>query len=188
MHLIDFLRILAIPNLLTYMLMFTNTKLLCLTLVCVLSLSACSKDSVVPEDNNISKNLELNNNFTYSTMEIEILDAVNDHRKSIGLTVLQKLDDITIEAVDHSKYMVSLNVVNHDHFNIRYQNLVQEIGARAVSENVGFGYRTAEAVVEAWINSEGHRENIEGSYTHFGISVEQDQNGKNYFTNIFARR
>jgi len=168
--------------------MFTNTKLLCLTLVCVLSLSACSKDSVVPEDNNISKNLELSNNFTYSTMEIEILDAVNDHRKSIGLSVLQKLDDITFEAVDHTEYMVSLNEVNHDNFNIRYQNLVQEIGARAVSENVGYGYRTAEAVVEAWINSEGHRANIEGNYTHFGISVEQDQDEKNYFTNIFVRR
>jgi len=188
MYFIDFLCTLAVPNLLTYLLMFTNTKLLFLTLVCVLSLSACSKDSVVSEDNNISKNLELSNNFTYSTMEIEILDAVNNYRKSKGLTTLQKLDDITIEAVDHTKYMVNLNVVNHDNFNIRYQNLVQEIGARAVSENVGFGYRTAEAVVEAWINSEGHRQNIEGSYTHFGISVDQDQNGKNYFTNIFARR
>jgi len=168
--------------------MLTNTKLLFVTLVCVLSLSACSKDSVNPEDNNISKNLELSNNFTYSTMEIDILDAVNDYRISMGLTALEKLDDITFEAVDHTKYMVNLNVVNHDNFNIRYQNLVQEIGARAVSENVGYGYRTAEAVVEAWINSEGHRENIVGSYTHFGISVEQDQNGKNYFTNIFARR
>jgi len=166
--------------------MFTNTKLLCLTLVCVLSLSACSKDSI--EDNDISKNLELNDDFAYSTIEIEILDAVNSYRKSKDLTILQKLDDITIEAVNHTEYMVSLNVVNHDNFNKRYQNLVQEIGARAVSENVGFGYRTAEAVVAAWIKSEGHRANIEGSYTHFGISVEQDQAGKNYFTNIFVRR
>lgn len=166
--------------------MFTNTKLLYLTLVCLLSLSACSKDSV--EVNDISKNLELNDNFAYSTIEIEILDAVNSYRKSIGLTVLQKLDNITIEAVDHTQYMVNLNVVNHDNFNKRYQNLVQEIGARAVSENVGFGYRTAGAVVEAWIKSEGHRENIEGNYTHFGISVEQDKDGKNYFTNIFVRR
>lgn len=166
--------------------MFTNTKLLYLTLVCFLSLSACSKDSV--EVNDISKNLELNDNFAYSTIEIEILDAVNSYRKSIGLTVLQKLDNITIEAVDHTQYMVNLNVVNHDNFNKRYQNLVQEIGARAVSENVGFGYRTSEAVVEAWIKSEGHRENIEGNYTHFGISVEQDKDGKNYFTNIFVRR
>ena len=71
-------------------------------------------------------------------------------------------------------------------FNIQYQNLVQEIEARVVSENVGFGYRTSEAVVEAWIKSEGHRENIEGSNTHFGISVDQDQNGKKYFT-IFSR-
>ena len=112
---------------------------------------------------------------------------VNEYLKCIGLTVLQKLDEITIEANDHTQYMVNLNVVNHDNFNIRYQNLVLEIGARAVSENVGFGYRTAEAVVEAWINSEGHRENIEGSYTHFGISVDQDQYRKNYFTNIFVR-
>jgi uncharacterized protein YkwD len=151
-----------------------------------LSLSACSKDSI--EDNDISKNLELNDDFAYSTIEIEILDAVNSYRKSKDLTILQKLDDITIEAVNHTEYMVSLNVVNHDNFNKRYQNLVQEIGARAVSENVGFGYRTAEAVVAAWIKSEGHRANIEGSYTHFGISVEQDQAGKNYFTNIFVRR
>jgi len=70
---------------------------------------------------------------------------------------------------------------------MRYQNLVQEIGARAISENDGFGYRTAESVVKAWNNSEGHRENIEGSYTHFGISVDQDQYRKNYFTNIFVR-
>ncbi len=94
------------------------------------------------------------------------------------------MDEITIEANDHTQYMVNLNVVNKDNFNIRYQNLILEIGVRAV----GFGYRTAEAVVEALINSEGHLENIEGSYTHFGISVDQDQNEINYFTNIFVRR
>ncbi len=168
--------------------MYPTAKLFCMTLVCVLSLSSCANDGVVPEENHISKNLELKDNFAYSSIEIEILDAVNSYRTSKGLAVLEKLDDITIEADDHTQYMVRLNVVNHDNFNVRYQNLVQEIGARAVSENVGFGYSTAEAVVEAWINSEGHRTNIEGSYTHFGISVDQDQEGKNYFTNIFVRR
>lgn len=168
--------------------MLTNTKLLSLALVCVFTLSACSKDNVVSEENNISKNLELNDKLAYSSIEIEILDAVNKHRKSIGLGVLSKVDDITFEAGEHTNYMVSLNLVNHDNFNIRYQNLVQEIGARAVAENVGFGYRTADAVVEAWIKSDGHRVNIEGNFTHFGISVEQDQSGRNYFTNIFVRR
>ena len=178
----------AIPNLLTYLPMLTNTKLLCLALVCVFTLSACSEDNVVSEENNISKNLELNDNLTYSSIESEILEAVNKHRKSIGLGVLIKVDDITFEADEHTNYMVSLNMVNHDNFNMRYQNLVQEIGAKAVGENVGFGYRTADAVVEAWIKSEGHRANIEGNFTHFGISVEQDQNERNYFTNIFVRR
>ena len=54
----------------------------------------------------------------YTNWIREILNAVNYHRKSIGLTVHEKLDGITIEAVDHTKYMVSLNVVNHHNFNI----------------------------------------------------------------------
>jgi len=78
--------------------------------------------------------------------------------------------------------------VNHDNFNVRYSNLVNGVGAKSVAENVAYGYDSADAVVKAWIASEGHKENIEGNFTHFGIAVDQDKNGKNYFTNIFMRR
>ncbi len=47
---------------------------------------------------------------------------------------------------------------------------------------------TAQAVVEAWLNSAGHKANIEGNYTHFGIAIRENPvNGKKYFTNIFAK-
>ena len=46
----------------------------------------------------------------------------------------------------------------------------------------------AQSVVNAWLNSDGHRQNIEGDFTDFDISAEQNANGQWYFTNIFVKR
>ncbi len=162
------------------------TKQLCLTLVCVLMFSSCSKDEL--SDTSELETADLVDYAAYSQIEIEILNGVNDYRISKGLSVLKKVDGITFLAADHNNYMIVNKKVSHDNFDKRYLALVNDIDAKAVSENVGYGYRTANAVVNAWINSEGHRKNIEGDFTHFGISVAQDEDGKNYFTNIFARR
>ena len=166
--------------------MYTVTKQLCLTLVCILMFTSCAKDEIA--DESAIKTADLVDYVTYSEMELEILTAVNDHRISIGLSELKRVDGITFLASDHNNYMIQKKEVSHDNFQERYFALVNDIGAKAVSENVGYGYRTGDAVVNAWLDSEGHRKNIEGNYTHFGISVAQDENGKNYFTNIFARR
>ncbi len=167
--------------------MHTITKQLCLTLVCVLMFTSCSKDDL-EKDSSALKTADLVDFIAYSQMEIDILNAVNDYRISLGLSVLKKVDGITILASDHNTYMIDKNAVSHDNFDKRYNALVKDIGAKSVSENVAYGYLTADAVVKAWIKSDGHRKNIEGSFTHFGISVAQDANGRNYFTNIFARR
>lgn len=166
--------------------MYTITKNVCLTLVCVLMFSSCAKDELV--DDSALKTADLVDFVAYSEIEKEILTAVNTHRISIGLSQLKRVDGITFLASDHNNYMIQQKQVSHDNFQQRYIALVNDIGAKSVSENIGFGYRTAEAVVDAWLNSEGHRKNIEGNFTHFGISVAQDEDGKNYFTNIFARR
>lgn len=166
--------------------MYTITKQLCLTLVCVLMFTSCAKDEIA--DDSALKTADLVDYAAYSEIELEILTAVNDHRINLGLSELKRVDGITFLASDHNTYMIEQKKVSHDNFQKRYSALVNDIGAKSVSENVGYGYRTAEAVVRAWVNSEGHRKNIEGNFTHFGISVAQDEDGKNYFTNIFARR
>ncbi|MEX1383999.1 CAP domain-containing protein [Lutibacter sp.] len=39
------------------------------------------------------------------------------------------------------------------------------------------------------MNSSEHRKNIENpDSTHFGISTESDDNGRNYFTHIFIKK
>jgi uncharacterized protein YkwD len=46
----------------------------------------------------------------------------------------------------------------------------------AAAENIAYGYTTAAGVLEAWLNSEGHRRNLENCrYTHHGVGL---RNGK----------
>lgn len=168
--------------------MFNTTKHLCLALICVLTFSSCTKDHELPGTSAELKTANLVDFVAYSQIENEILNAINQYRVEQGLVKLLKVDEITFEAEEHNLYMIRNQEVSHDNFEQRYLNLKNSIGAKAVSENVGFGYRTANAVVEAWIKSIGHRNNIEGDFTHFGISVEEDESGRNYFTNIFVKR
>lgn len=168
--------------------MYTITKQLCLALICVLMFSSCSKDTELPGESSELKTADLLDIVSYSEIETDILDAVNDHRISKGMSSLKRVDGITFQAYDHNEYMIKQKKVTHENFSTRYMNLVNEIGAKAVGENLAYGYPTAGAAVKAWLNSEGHKENIEGNFTHFGISVAQDEEGKNYFTHIFVRR
>ncbi|MDR9457664.1 MAG: CAP domain-containing protein [Salegentibacter sp.] len=153
-----------------------------------LVLISCAKDSVDEEINSIDHIAKTSVNYTYTDIEKEILSAINDYRKEQDLKELSPLGEISLEAEDHNYYMVETGKVSHDNFGERYTTLVNSIAARAVSENVAYGYHTADAVVKAWIKSDGHRENIESNFTHFGVSVVKDKEGRNYFTNIFVRR
>ena len=122
------------------------------------------------------------------TIEIEIMELINAYRISEGLTALNNKELIKGQAYSHTDYMVVNDNVSHDHFYARKEYLVNNMGAQTVAENVAYGYSSAESVVNAWLNSEGHKQNIEGDYTDFEISAEQNEQGKWYFTNIFVKK
>jgi len=113
---------------------------------------------------------------------------INNHRISIGLNPLNDLSIIKSQTFSHTDYMASVNDVNHDYFYSRKAFLVNNASALKVSENVAYGYSSAASVVNAWINSDGHRGNIEGDFTDFEVSAEKDANNKWYFTNIFIKK
>ena len=126
---------------------------------------------------------------SYTVMEYQIVSLVNEHRESVGLAPLEIVNIVSDEAEGHTDYMIEVGEPSHDNFAARYSNLVKKVNAKSVGENVAYGYSTAEAVVNAWIKSEGHRRNIENvEYTSFGISTKQNSEGRNYFTNIFIKR
>ena len=156
-----------------------------LALMALLAFSSCSTDSFPDDSIDL---VSLQNAPPSKEIEIEILELINEHRIGLGLNSLQSLDIVKSVAFTHTDYMVETNSVNHDGFYQRKISLEQNAKAKAVSENVAYAYSTAQSVVKAWLNSESHRETIEGDYTDFEVSAEQNNDGKWYYTNIFIKR
>lgn len=161
------------------------TKMLPLLALIALLMFSCSTEEFPEETIN---SIELQNAPEAKTIEIEILELINSHRISIGLNALNNHNTIKAVAFTHTDYMVEVNNVSHDNFFQRKNSLIQNASATKVSENVAYAFSSAQSVVNAWLNSEGHRANIEGDFTDFDVSAEKNGEGKWYFTNIFIKK
>lgn len=162
------------------------TKLLpVMAIVMVLGFTSCSTDSAVEDTINETELLTVPQ---AKQIEIEIMELINNHRINKGLNPLEDHNTVKAVAFTHTDYMIEVANVSHDNFFQRKQSLQANANANIVSENVAYGFSSAEAVVNAWINSPSHRENIEGDYTDFDVSAEQNSEGNWYFTNIFIKR
>ena len=146
---------------------------------------SCSSENLDDKADQLAENLITP---TTKAIELEILELINDHRLSLGLSTLKDLKVVKSVAYSHTDYMVDNNVVSHDNFYKRSTYLKEHAAAQKVSENVAYGYTSAQSVVSAWIKSEGHKANIEGDFTNFDVSAEQNDEGKWYYTNIFIKR
>lgn len=120
--------------------------------------------------------------------ELEVLAYINAHRLDHDLPELLQSSIIKGVAYSHSVYMAEAQAVSHDFFFDRKHYLMRDMAALTVAENVGYGYATVTALCQAWLASSSHRSVIEGDYTHFDISAEQDAMGRWYYTNIFVKK
>ena len=160
------------------------TKLPLLALLAVLCYS-CSTDSI--DDKIDAMELALVTPET-KTIETQVLELINNHRLSIGLTALADMSLVKSVAFSHTDYMVYNNEVSHENFYKRSDYLKANAGATRVTENVAYGYSSAQSVVNAWLKSDAHRANIEGDFTNFDIAAEENSDGKWYYTNIFIKK
>lgn len=155
-------------------------------LVLVLTLVSCSSDS---SEDVAAPDAALVQNYEYSDDELALLDQINEYRESKGLNPLQIINHISYKSEEHNEYMILKNEINHDFFQERSQNIIQVLGAVKVNENVAYNYSTPNSVIHAWLQSPGHKANIEGDFTHFGASIRTNpENGNIYYTNIFVKK
>ncbi len=160
-------------------------RVLLLTLV-VFTMNSCSADSSeTVSESATSKALVV---YNYNASELEAMTLINNYRVSVGLNRLEKINYISVKSEEHNNYMISNNVVNHNDFVARSENIMKTVGAKTVGENIAYNFNTPEGAVAAWLKSAGHKENIQGNYTHMGIAIKENPaNGKKYYTNIFAK-
>ncbi|SDK38407.1 CAP domain-containing protein [Flavobacterium noncentrifugens] len=157
-----------------------------MVLAFALSMVSCSSDS--SEESAAQPTAVLVQNYDYSASELELADLINEYRVSIGLNALQTINHISYKSQEHNEYMIEKNALNHDLFQERSQNIIQVLGAVKVNENVAYNYVEPSSALSAWLRSPGHKANIEGDFTHFGISIRENANGKKYYTNIFIKK
>lgn len=152
----------------------------------IFTMNSCSSDS--SETQTVDATTQKVVNYNYSTSEIETMKLINEYRVSVGLNVLGKIDFISLKSEAHNNYMIANNVVSHDGFVSRAEEIKKVLSAKVVGENIAFNFNTPQAALTAWLASPGHKENIEGDFTHFGIAIKEDPTtGKKYYTNIFVK-
>lgn len=121
--------------------------------------------------------------------EQEILAGINHYRAEQGLSPLKALASLKEEAVLHSQAMADKKVAfGHAGFSQRSSRVFKHFkSAKGLAENVAFNFKDPSRVVAQWINSPGHRQNIEGNYNLTGIGMAWDKDGRVYVTQIFLR-
>lgn len=123
-------------------------------------------------------------------LQQSVLNYVNQYRKNRGLAPLQMVELISQEARKHSQNIATGKVAfGHDGFEERADRIMGQISmSNAIAENVAYGKFSAQEVVNRWIQSSGHKKNIEGKYNLTGIGIYRRVDGYIYFTQIFLNK
>lgn len=151
----------------------------------VFTMISCSPDS--KEEEQVEAKLITDYNYTQD--ELKLAEVINDYRVNKGLNALEIINHISYKSLEHNQYMIDNNVVNHDYFEERSNNIIQVLGAVKVGENIAYNFSTPNSALYAWLQSPGHKANLDGDYTHFGISITVNPaTGKKYYTNIFMKK
>ncbi len=117
----------------------------------------------------------------------DVLYYVNQFRHKKRLPPLTMNNYIAAEAERHSRDMASgRTAFGHGGFDGRMHRIMNKFApSGSGAENVAYGNVSAEAVVNMWIHSPGHRRNMLGNYNLTGIGIASGRGGTLYFTQIF---
>lgn len=125
------------------------------------------------------------------TQESEVVRLVNIERSKRGLQPLKENWELSRVARYKSQDMINRNYFGHtsptygspfrmmESFGLRYS---------AAGENIAKGQRTPQEVMNSWMNSPGHRNNIlSATYTQIGVGLAKSKSGVAYWTQMFIK-
>ena len=122
----------------------------------------------------------------------QTVDLVNAHRATLGLRPLVVGSALQASAVWKARHMAKYGYMAHDD---PAPPVARSTGERMAAcgvtggwgENIAAGYPTPAAVVNGWLNSPGHRANIENaSYVSIGAGAAASATGQVYWAHTFS--
>ena len=126
---------------------------------------------------------------TVDEFAAEVVRLVNQEREKAGLSPL------TVNAQAAEAAQVRAGEIEYLFSHTRpdgtsFVTALQEAGVsyRGAGENIAYGQKTPEQVMEGWMNSQGHRANIlNPNFTAIGVGHYQNSRGVSYWTQLFVR-
>lgn len=119
---------------------------------------------------------------------MRVIELVNQERAKEGLPAL--VYDAGIEKAALVRAKETEKSFSHTRPDGKsFSTALTEAGVtfRGAGENIAYGQRTPEQVMEGWMNSPGHRANIMNKdYKKIGVGYYQNANGVNYWTQLFT--
>lgn len=124
-----------------------------------------------------------------SEIEARVIELTNEERRKNGLPELQMDTALSNVAREKSNDMQRNGYFSHTSPTYGSPfDMIRDAGIsfQAAGENIAQGQPTPEQVVQAWMNSEGHRQNILNSgYTHIGVGYNAQGH---YWTQMFIAK
>lgn len=129
----------------------------------------------------------------YAAFENTVIELTNAERVQAGCPALRLDTRLRLAARRHSADMARYGYFSHTGRDgsspgdrIAAAGYPSNVGW---AENIAFGYSTPQAVVAAWMRSEGHRRNILNCrLAAIGVGVAPDSRGRLYWTQVFGGR
>lgn len=144
-------------------------------------------DNNVPETNQPETDNNTPDTEVLSYAE-QVVALVNAERAKAGLNALTLDTEIASAALVRAKETeISFSHTRPDgrHFSTALSD--SGISFRGAGENIAWGQRSPEEVMNGWMNSEGHRANIlNPNFTKIGVGYYQNAAGRNYWTQLFT--
>ena len=147
-----------------------------------------SKPETTPpsEDANTPENKpEADKELTFAEQVVEL---VNQERTKAGLNAVTLDQNIASAALVRAKEIETS--FSHTRPNgSKFSTALTEQGVtfKGAGENIAWGQKSPEAVMQAWMNSEGHRANIlNKNFTKIGVGYYQNAAGRNFWTQLFT--
>lgn len=140
-----------------------------------------------PEQDNSGNNTPEVDTESLSYAE-QVAALVNEERVKAGLSPVELDTEIASAALIRANEIKTL--FSHTRPDGRsFSTVLTDNGIRynGAGENIAWGQRSPEEVMNAWMNSDGHRANIlNANYTKIGVGHYQDANGRHHWAQLFT--
>lgn len=131
--------------------------------------------------------------YELAAFEGGIIEAVNDERSAARLARLTVDSRLAQAARVHASNMARLQRLSHTLPGATTSTLVSRVtdvgySYSALAENIAYGPVAVEPLVDGWMRSPGHRENIlNPAYTETGVGVARSRDGVLFYCQVFGR-